>query len=437
MALSKNVFYTLLSQLPQFAGSVLVSILSTRILGPEGKGAYSILFYEAVLIGFVLNLGINLSATYFISSKRITADRILGIGSYHIALNLALLAVFFAGAWYSGTYPALFPEGYLSPFFIVYLAGSFGLGYINSLFSAIFQGQKNFRRVNQSILVKAALNTLLFLALYIIHQWHPVSLEVVLLCLLVVNASETIYWVVFYAREFGLWPAFGKGMAADMQMMLSFAMIGYFSNLLNFFNYRLDIWVIEYFLPLDQLGFYVLAVNLTQMLWMVSEPISTVVTPYLNQPESKERNASFMAFHRLNTSSVLLLSILGWILAEWLIPLIYGADFSDAVLPFRILLVGNFFACASKTYAVLNYISNRVRFNLYATAAGLLVSVILDFTLIPRFGITGAAWASNAAYLCIFAFLYFNSRYRLRLVTNNPFIFTKSDLHILTHGQRI
>lgn len=437
MALSKNVFYTLLSQVPQFAGSVFVSILSTRILGPEGKGAYSILFYEAVFIGFLLNLGINLSATYFISSKRITADRILGIGCYHLALNVVLVGAFFAGAWYTGMHHVFFPKGYFSPFFLIYLAGTFGLGYINSLFSAIFQGQKNFRRVNQSILLKAGLNTLLFLALYITHQWQPVSLEVVLLCLLVVNVCETAYWVVFYSRESGAWPTFGKGMAADMQMMLSFALIGYLSNLLNFFNYRLDMWVIEYYLPLEQLGFYVLAVNLTQMLWMVSEPISTVVTPYLNQPESEERNASFMAFHRLNTSSVLLLSVLGWILAEWLIPLIYGADFAGAVLPFRILLAGNFFACASKTYGVLNYISNRVRFNLYATAAGLVVSLILDFTLIPRYGITGAAWASNAAYLCIFAFLYFNSRFRLRLVTNNPFIFTKRDLQILTHGQRL
>jgi len=186
MALSKNVFYTLLSQVPQFAGSVLVSILSTRILGPEGKGAYSILFYEATFIALLLNLGINFSAVYFISSKRITAARILGIGSYHILLNFALLAAFFAAFWYTGAYPLLFPKGHINTFFLFYLVGSFGLAYVNNLFSAIYQGSKQFRRVNQSILLKAVLNTLVFAALYLVYLRQPVTLETVLWCLLLV-----------------------------------------------------------------------------------------------------------------------------------------------------------------------------------------------------------------------------------------------------------
>ena len=66
-----------------------------------------------------------------------------------------------------------------------------------------------------------------------------------------------------------------------------------------------------------------------------------------------------------------------------------------------------------------------------ATAIGLIFTVIFDFLLIPSYGISGAAWASNAAYLTIFAYLVFITRWKLNLRINNLFIFTPSDYHQL------
>lgn len=82
-----------------------------------------------------------------------------------------------------------------------------------------------------------------------------------------------------------------------------------------------------------------------------------------------------------------------------MIPLLYGRAFAGGVLAAQVLLVG---LAADGFGGVVNaylYGTGRPGLASIATAAGLVVTGILDVALIPGHGILGAAIASTCAYL--------------------------------------
>jgi O-antigen/teichoic acid export membrane protein len=85
--------------------------------------------------------------------------------------------------------------------------------------------------------------------------------------------------------------------------------------------------------------------------------------------------------------------------APVILPLVYGPAFRAATIPTWILLAG---MAGGSVYGVLSaFLSGIGRPGLtsIAQAAGLVVTVALDLTLIPHLGIIGAATASTFAYL--------------------------------------
>ena len=409
-----------------------MSILSTRILGPEGKGIFGIITYNILFAGLILNMGVHLASTYFIASKKTTPAKVLGLSIYQQLINTSLLTILLLGLVMAEFGDLVIPTNESVGLIMFYMIGAFGLGQMANFIKSIFQGKKRFKYLNRSLFLKAVSNTLLFGGLYLYHTQIPVGIEEVIYVSIAVTIINFGYWVISYIVEFGEKPDLSPNVFGQIKLMFSFSFIGYLSALLNFLNYRLDIYVVEAYCKLDQVGYYILAVNLTQMLWLISDPISGILKPYLSDPKwAEKRKAFFSAYLRLNSLIIGTLSIIGWVLAETLIPLLYGQDFTAAIIPFRILLIGNFFACCSKVFGVYNFVTDNVKYNLYSTIIGVVVTLIFDLALIPTMGIEGAAWASNIAYVSIFATLLIVAHTKLKLTILNPFLFTRHDYQVL------
>jgi O-antigen/teichoic acid export membrane protein len=80
--------------------------------------------------------------------------------------------------------------------------------------------------------------------------------------------------------------------------------------------------------------------------------------------------------------------------------LLYGAEFGPAVAPARVLLAGMLLAGASGLASAYLYGRGSPGLNSIVLGIGLVITVVLDLLLIPRYGALGAATASTAAYLC-------------------------------------
>jgi O-antigen/teichoic acid export membrane protein len=92
-------------------------------------------------------------------------------------------------------------------------------------------------------------------------------------------------------------------------------------------------------------------------------------------------------------------SAIGFGLAVPLIPALFSKAFAPAVPLLGILLVGIVPFSIAKVWG--NYLAGvgAMRLSLAAAIVTMLLTVLLDFTLIPRHGAFGAAIATAAAYL--------------------------------------
>ena len=82
-----------------------------------------------------------------------------------------------------------------------------------------------------------------------------------------------------------------------------------------------------------------------------------------------------------------------------LLPLVYGPAFSAAVIPALILLGGLVGEGVAGVVSAYLYGVGRPGANSLGVGVAVLVTVVLDLTLIPRYHVIGASVASAAAYL--------------------------------------
>ncbi len=94
------------------------------------------------------------------------------------------------------------------------------------------------------------------------------------------------------------------------------------------------------------------------------------------------------------------------LLTRWLIPLFYGQAFASAIPAAQWLLPGMLALTIVKTLSVVVSGLGRPEYMTYGILVGLLGTTVLDFLLIPHFGIIGAAWASSLAYWLAAATLF-------------------------------
>ncbi|MDA7836703.1 polysaccharide biosynthesis C-terminal domain-containing protein [Salibacteraceae bacterium] len=432
MTLKKSIFYYFFSQFPVIVSGLLVSIISSRILGAEGKGIFGILTFNIVFIGLLLSFGFNQASIYFTANKKLSNSEVAGTSLFHFLSNITAVGLFLLTSLFFLPDSWFMPDmediiyGYIYTFII------FGLNRLNELIQSIFSGNKMFRTINQASILKGLLFIICYSVLYYLYLKNQIGLIEVLIGNTIVSVFTSVFWLTQYILKIGAVPANLKTTLSNLHLFTSFSKFIYISSLVNFLNYRVDVYFLEFNLSMKEVGIYLVAVNLSQMMWLVSDAFCRVLTPHLIGWKGEQKNKTFEAFQRLHTTIILVLTGIVWIIIDPLIPFLFGVEFEAAIIPTRILLLGNIFACSSKIFSLIPYSNNNVNLNLYATLFGLGVTLALDILLIPVFGIEGAAWASNFAYLTILVYLLFTVKKRFKVSIFNFLFVTRSDFkHIL------
>jgi O-antigen/teichoic acid export membrane protein len=179
--------------------------------------------------------------------------------------------------------------------------------------------------------------------------------------------------------------------------LVPYGLVGYFSG-----SY-LDAIFITSFLSTADLGVYSLAIQINGIAMQVPTLANTVLLPLLitQQAESgKER--SFSYFRNILPGIVLLWGVLSGAMGfvfYYAIPVIYGPEFSPAVVPIWILMSATVvWIPVAIGYAALANTVSATHIPLIAAIASSAVNVGANFALIPRYGMIGCAVATLLAF---------------------------------------
>lgn len=433
--LSKNLISSVLTQIPVFFLGVLSGVFSTRLLGDEGKGVFSLIQANMQLFVLIFSIGIQTGVVYFISSKKISEQLVIGMATTVFLINSFLLLALLLVSYILNLNHLFLPDGYTQLFYLAFIFIMYLFSFLNSLFSSVFQAHSKFKTINFISIANSIINVVLFSTLFFVSSSqlnNPVSrLNIILFITTAVLFINTLMWVYYYNKHINIKPSFNFEFKHQFKTFLSYNSSIYIGMFINFFNYRLDLWIVNHYLPEKDLSYYSLAANINQIILYLSVTIASVLLPNLSGKTEEERVELFIKVSRICFIFFGVIILTAYLLSSFIIPFMYGNEFENTVIPFQIILPGMLFSCITQLFSIFIVSANRNIFNIIACSFGLVFTLILDLILIPKIGINGASIATSLSYFIIFLLSYIFVIYLLNKKTLNLFIPKRHDLSMV------
>lgn len=391
----KQVLTTFIAKVGGLVLSTATAAIIARWLGPEGKGMLALALLVPGTLVIFLSFGIGVSNVYFIGSRRMDLPT-LTKNSVSFALLATILGagiIFFLLA--SGWLEALLPQ--VPAWLILIAIVGFPIGLLTGYFSTILQGLQSIITLNIVNLSQGAL-TLVF-AIFFIIGLH-LGIVGALISYLGAGLLGLIVLTMILRREGGIFKSSWDPLI--MRSTLFFGLKGQIGNILQFFNYRLDLFIVNYFLGPKDVGIYSVSVGLAELLWHFPNAVSFVIFPKAanTKPELLKNFTPRVFLITLGFTAVGAVGLL--FLGKPIISIIYSSTFLTAYVPMLALLPGVVLLGGAKV--LTNEIAGRgnPQYNSINAGLSLAITVILDLLLIPKYGVLGAALASSIAYTMIF-----------------------------------
>jgi O-antigen/teichoic acid export membrane protein len=364
-------------------------VITARALGPRDRGIFQLLLLLPTTLSNFVKLGIPQANVYFMRRRGATASDVASNSLWlALALGGVLAFVCYLGRdwllthFLKGAPPLTLPPVLmLLPFVLV-----------QTYFLGVLQAEERFGEYNFQQVAPTLLG---LVGMAVALLWLRAGLLGAVVAQTAVVALVTIWLAVRVHRRARLRPTWNPELARGM---LSFGGKSYLQTLASTLHFRIDQYMIAMLLNPTQVGYYAIAVNLTNLLLKIPDATGTVLFPRLAGAGDRDAHAVTSRVCR-NTLFITVAGSLGYVLFGRLaIRLLYGPAYMNAVWPMLLMLPG---VVMISLYLILtrNFTSrNRQQVNIIAAVAALAINVASNWVLIPRWGIAGAAVSTAISY---------------------------------------
>jgi O-antigen/teichoic acid export membrane protein len=374
-------FWSIATALAIQATVMVSGILVARSLGAENRGHLQLLSLMPVIVGQLGFLGLPLAVTYYIARNPAHKTAITAELAGKLALATAILFLIHAGVL-----TAVFWDGsstLRAAAIVTLLAGPGGLAQVYGL--AILQGQQRFGAFNVLRAAQVATYSA-FILVALLSGVHGLVLITAGWSLSVALSGAVTLGVAIRSRvdatdEGGGSPGYWRMQSFGLKSLAGW------TNL--FESFRVDQILVGVLIGPKALGLYVVGLALTNLPRFVSQSVGMVAYPRVASAKARQ--------YRLTLRYMILtLAVCGAIVLVMeaacgaLIPVLFGAEFNDAVGITRILLLSALFMSLKR---VLNDCARGLGHPEY----GLQAELASWFPLLPGFlllgdSATGVAW---------------------------------------------
>jgi O-antigen/teichoic acid export membrane protein len=429
---SQTAIYGLSSVVPRLLNYILV-ILYTRVFLPEEYGVvtemYAYLGFLLVFLTFGFETGFFRFSTSTNESQSVYSTAFLTL----LAINILF---FISISFFSNSIVTAL--GYIGkPEYIILMAAVIALDSISAIPFA------RLRLLNRPIL---------FSSIKIIGVLVNVFFNIFFL--VICPRYEILRESVFFKPDLGITYVFISNLFSSITTTI---LVLFYSGKLKFnFNYShfkslfiysipllisglggttnesFDRIFIKYLVPSDQnplyqLGIYGSNVKLAVLMVLFVQMYRYAAEPFFF---SKSNDKDSLSIYSISTKYFLAFSLLIFLfvgLFTDLFQFLVGKDFRQGLDVVPILLLANVFFGLFFNLSIWYKLNNKTWFGIYFTFTGAIVTIIVNFLLIPRIGFYGAAWARLVCYFVMCIMCYFIGRKYLKVpydIKAIAFIFT-------------
>jgi O-antigen/teichoic acid export membrane protein len=406
------------AQVATIAAAGITSVAVARLLGPTGTGTLALAVTLVAVSTTVFSLGLRSGVIYRVSrgawapraAVRAAAAGALVLGAIGTILGLGFYALT-SGSVLHGLSPTMAIVTFASlPFALVWL-------FIAAVALAVDRYEaygaitivQPVAQVVLAVTLAATVGTLGAVIGFAISQ--------------VVAAAAAA--AIFRRREAGPTPPTRPG---ELRAAARFGLLSWGSEVLQNLNYRLDLFVLNAFGAIADVGVYSVALTVTSFAWILPSALQTVLFPRTARLDAGDEVPGAgltdveLAASRGTRQAVLLLvpTAVALVFALLvLVPLLYGPRFDRTVELGLILVPGTLALGLARVLVAVTSGRGYPQYSLYGRLIDMPITAVLYFVLIPAHGATGAAVASSISYALtgVISFVFFRRVVHLPLRT--------------------
>mgnify|MGYP001378787708 CR=1 FL=1 len=369
--------------------SVLVNIWVARYLGPSDFGKLSYALAFAGMFSFIANLGVSGILVRDLVKYPEQRDKLMGT-AFVLTLGGGILAFLIATI---GSFI------FISDILVRNLAIVFALTFIFSsvniianFFQATVQAKKN-SQIQITVIIISSL-----IKIYLIFTGKGI------IWLITVFLFDYILYNILYIFNYfksGLkifdWK-FDKNIAKEI---FSISWLLMLSSAAAYIYMKIDQVMIGYYLNTTAVGLYAAAVRLAEIWYFIPGIICSSLLPAIinakKYGEEKYKRRLKNLYILLGGIAVLI-AIPSTLFASWFINLFFGSAYGGSVIILQIYVwsgVGLFLTWGLNQYFLTE---NRLYAIFNLSFFSMILNILLNIIFIPKFGLTGAAWATLISY---------------------------------------
>lgn len=412
---SKNIFWSVVTSLLQlYTGSVVFIVLS-KMMSVEDFGILSFGFALSALAIIVADFGFSLMVIKDYPQRESGHANYVSngiIAKMFLAASAAFLFLLYLTAFYDGNW---FKVGAL---YIVFATVASFVIYLQ----AVLKAQNRFQKFTESTIIYALAATVSVL----IFWQFKISLFQLVLLLLISKMAQLIWTFALCKTSFTGFSFDGKLVKRLIKNSWSFGM----HTILGIFYFMVDTQIISLYLGAKEVALYQSVFRIIFILLVLSDVVSNVLLPYLSYKFYKGEDLS-----ELVSKIFLFLLIIGCSLfllftsfKVEILTLLYTSEYQEAailVLPLSIVVI---LRTVSSLLGNILTVSDKQVYRVITVSISLAVSLILNFILIPKYGILAASWVSVLVHSILFSLYFIYSRREVASIR----LFSFSNLLILT-----
>jgi O-antigen/teichoic acid export membrane protein len=271
--------------------------------------------------------------------------------------------------------------------------------------NGFLRGIQRYKELNYNNIIQRVAKLLLIV---IFWYFYKLNVEVIIIAIVASSLLSRIYGISKLRKEVKI--NWAKASFTQFKHSLSFGLkeqLGYF---FSYFSADVDLLILASFIDRESLGIYALALGFSALFQMVPNTFGVVLLPKISRATLE--GGQSVVKRSILANSVILVSgfIIFIVTGKWLIPLIYGTEFSGTYSLAIPIILGQIFS--SNGLIINKYFSGigKPEIKSIVRAINIPIKVSFLFFLVSSYGITGAAYAyavGSVSLLMLTVLFYF------------------------------
>lgn len=382
----KNVFSLGIVQVANYVFPFITVPIVSRIIGPDKLGVINFASAFMAYFTILINFGFDLSATRAIAAQRDNAAERTRIFNEVVSAKLLLFAasvILFVASLF--IFPQLRDEKQVAIYsFLLCFSWVITPNWL-------YQGMQELSRIAVFNLVTKVLFTVVIL-MVVRHKedyvWQPLAISI---AQIIVGIFSFIYAIRRYRINLGL-----SRLNQVFKLLWSERIIFFSMVVVNLYT-TTNIVLLGFMQHPEQVGYYTAGWKLITIIQsLIAIPLSQALFPFIGTAFARSKESGLKIVNQLFPVVTFLTgaaSLVLFLLGPLTIRVIYGNKFGPSVDVFRVLAFVPMIISWSNLLGIQTMINLKMDKAFFRiTAAGAVISILLNLALVAKFGFIGTAW---------------------------------------------